>query len=86
MLNISVLLNISMISPLIVIPSRELVINITGGDASNQDRQEASEEAGHSMEVVNSAGVMNLELFQKKWLQIILSQDLANVRSATNKT
>ena len=36
-------------SPLIVIPSGELVINIAGSYTSNQDRQKASKETRHSV-------------------------------------
>ena len=59
-------------SPLIVIPSGELVINIAGSYTSNQDRQKASKEARHSMEVVDATGVMDLELVQEKRLPVII--------------
>ena len=36
-------------SPLIVIPSGELVINIAGSYTSNQDRQKASKETRHAV-------------------------------------
>ena len=50
----------------------ELIILLLGREPGNQNRQEASEDGRHAMEVVNSAGVMDLKLVQKKWLQIVL--------------
>ena len=76
----------SIISPLIVISGWELVIDITGGDAGNQDRQKASEEAGHSVEVVDATGVMDLELVQEERLIVIIIRITTQTPEFSNKT
>ena len=53
-----------------IIVDVELVVGVAGGDAGHEDGEEAAEEAGHPVQVVHAARVVDPQLGQQEGLQV----------------
>ena len=53
-----------------VIVDVELVVGVAGGDAGHEDGEEAAEEAGHPVQVVHAARVVDPQLRQQEGLRV----------------
>ena len=53
-----------------IIVDVELVVGLAGGDAGHEDGEEAAEEAGHPVQVVHAARVVDPQLGQQEGLQV----------------
>ena len=53
-----------------IIVDVELVVGVAGGDAGHEDGEEAAEEAGHPVQVVHAARVVDPQLGQQEGLRV----------------